>query len=57
MTNEIIPAAERIQILTGRIKNLKAGKGNHPAGHRSKSIRQAEEALKNALLDLEATPQ
>lgn len=51
--SEILPAEERVRILTNRVANLKNGSGQYGNEfNRRFAIRQAEGALKDALADL-----
>lgn len=51
MTEKLSPQ-ERIRILTGRIANLLAGKGEWRPSNRIRAIRQAESGLAIALSEL-----
>ncbi len=52
--SETLPARERVHILTGRIANLWAGKGDHSPQERATALRDAEQALAQAMSELPA---
>lgn len=52
-----LPAEERIEILTTRLANLVAGKGEYPnAGAGENAVIQCNEALEDAVSEMAAPP-
>jgi hypothetical protein len=49
--SELLPAEERIRILSGRLANLYAGKGQYGEAERRAEIKDAEDTLASALID------
>ena len=52
--SETLPPQERARILTGRLTNLWAGKGDHSPQERATALRDAEQSLAQAMSELPA---